>query len=116
MPAGIHEKLLSKAHNIKLKNYPGATSEYILDEADHSVKSKPDRVLVHLGTNDITNNVKLLNLVKKVVKKERNSSPNLKNFKNQKWQMEALFYVESMKVVRNIFKKESKKKRKKQGI
>ena len=26
--------------------------------------------------------------------------------------MEALFYVESMKVVRNIFKKESKKKEK----
>ena len=87
MPAGIHEKLLSKAHNIKLKNYPGATSEYILDEADHSVKSKPDRVLVHLGTNDITNNVRLLNLVKKVVKKVRNSSPNLKNFKikNGRW-------------------------------
>ena len=104
MPAGIHEKLLSKAHNIKLKNYPGAANEYILDEADHSVKSKPDRVLVHLGTNDITNNVKLLNLVKKVVKKLRNSSPNLKNFKNQKWQ-----------IVRNIFKEESKK-RKKQGI
>ena len=83
MPAGIHEKLLPKAHNIKLKNYPGATSEYILDEADHLVKSKPDRVLVHLGT--------LLNLIKKVVKKVKNSFPNLKNFKNQKWQMEAFF-------------------------
>ena len=115
MPAVVHEKLLSKAHNIKLKNYPGATSEYILDEVEHLLKSKPDRVLVHLGTNDITNNVKLLNLVKKVVKKVKNSSPNLKIFKNRKWQMQALFYEESMKIVRNIFKEESKK-RKKQGI
>ena len=39
---------------------------------------KPDCLLMHVGTNDLTNNVNLLNSVKKMVKKVKNSSPNTK--------------------------------------
>ena len=109
MSTGVQEKLLSKAHKIKVNNYPGTTSKYILDKVNDLVQSKPNCLLVHLETNDITNNVKLLNFVKKVAKKVKNSSPNLKNLKNQKWQMQALFNEKSMEIIRNIFKKEFKK-------
>ena len=60
---GVNEKGLSKSHNVKVKNYPGATSEDILDKIDDLLKVKPDCLLVHIGTNDPTNNVNLLNSV-----------------------------------------------------
>ena len=75
---GVNEKGLSKSRNVKVKNYPGVASEDILDKIDDLLKVKPDCLLVHVGTNDLTNNVNLLNSVKKMVNKVKNSSPNTK--------------------------------------
>ena len=62
---GVNEKGLSKSRNVKVKNYPGATSEDILDKVDDLLKVKPYCLLVHVGTNDVMNNKNLLNSVKK---------------------------------------------------
>ena len=70
----VNEKGLSKSHNVKVKNYPGATSEAILDKIGDLLNVKPDCLLVPAGTNDLINNVNFLNSVKKV----KNSSPNTK--------------------------------------
>ena len=75
---GVNGKGLLKSHNVKVKNYPGATSEEVFDKIDNLLKVKPDCLLVHVGTNDLTNNVNLLNSAKKMVKKVKNSSPNTK--------------------------------------
>ena len=61
---GANGKGLSKSHNAKVKNYPDATSVDILDKIDDLLKVKPDCLLVHVGINDLTNNVNLLNSVK----------------------------------------------------
>ena len=53
----------------KVKNYPGATSEDILDKIDDLLKVKPDCLLVRIGTNDLKNNVNLLKSAKKMVNK-----------------------------------------------
>ena len=74
MRNGVDEKGLSKSHNVKVKNYPGATSEDILDKIDDLLKMKPDCLLVHARTYDLMNNVNLQNSVKKMVKKVRNFS------------------------------------------
>ena len=66
---GMNEKGLLKSHNVKVKNYRGATSDDILDKIDDLLKVKPDCLSVHVGTNDLTNNVNLLNSVKKWSKK-----------------------------------------------
>ena len=60
---GANEKGLSKSRNVKVKNYPGATSEDILDKIDDLLKVKPDCLLVHVGTNDLTSIWNLLNSV-----------------------------------------------------
>ena len=52
--------------------------EDILDKVDDLLKVKPDCLLIHVGTNDLTNNVNLRNSVKKMVKKMKNSSPKTK--------------------------------------
>ena len=46
-------------------NFPGGTSEKILEKLDVKIKEKTDDLIVHVGINDITNNVNLLANVKK---------------------------------------------------
>ena len=49
----ISEKGLSVNHKVKV-NFPGGTSEKILGKLDVKIKEKPDDLIVHVGTNDIT--------------------------------------------------------------
>ena len=75
---GIHEKGLSKNHSVKVNNIPGGTSDAILDKLDDFLKNKPDGLIVHAGTNDITKGKNLLNNVKKILKQVKKLSPNTK--------------------------------------
>ena len=75
---GIHEKGLSKNHTVKINNFPGGTSETVLENIDETLKSKPDCLIVHAGTNDLTNGINLLNQAKKIVKQVKKVSQNTK--------------------------------------
>ena len=48
---------------VKVNNTAGRTSDAILDELDDFLKSKPDGLLVHASTNDISKWKNLLNNV-----------------------------------------------------
>ena len=65
----ISEKRLSKTHKVRVINFPGGTSEKMTDHLDDLIKGKPDNLITHVGTNDIANNVNLLNNVKKIFRK-----------------------------------------------
>ena len=45
---------------------------------DTLVTDKPDCIIVHAGTNDVTKGIKFLNFVKKIVKNVKQTSPNTK--------------------------------------
>ena len=60
---GINEHGLSKPHKVNVQNFPGGTSETILEELDTLVVSKPDCIIIHAGTNDLTNEINSLNSV-----------------------------------------------------
>ena len=62
---GINERGLSKPYKVNIQNFPGGTSETILEELDTLVASKPDCIIIHAGTNDFTNGINSLNSVKK---------------------------------------------------
>ena len=49
----IHERGLSKQYTVKVKNFPGATTEIILETLEKLLQSKPDMLIVHVGTNDL---------------------------------------------------------------
>ena len=66
---GINERGLSKHQNVKIKNFPGGTTEIIVDKVEISVAEKPDCIFIHAGTNEIMNGINSLNSVKKIVKK-----------------------------------------------
>ena len=71
---GINEKGFSRKHTAV--NKPGATSERILDEIDDVIKLKPEHLVIHVRTNDLTNGINLLNNAKKIVKKINEKLPN----------------------------------------
>ena len=54
---GISEKGLSVNQEVKTVNFSGGTSGKLLEKPDDIIKEKPDDLIVHVGTNDITNNV-----------------------------------------------------------
>ena len=55
---GIHKKGMSKNYLVKVNNSPRGTSATILENIGQLVKSKPNCLIVHAGTN-------LLNQAKK---------------------------------------------------
>ena len=46
-------------------NFSGATSEDILTKIDDVLDEKPASLIVHVGTNDLTNEINLLSNAKK---------------------------------------------------
>ena len=78
---GIHERGMNKNENIKVKirKYPGASSINILDHFKPSSRKAPEQIIIHAGTNDISNNTNYLKNVKKFVKlvKKPPKIPNL---------------------------------------
>ena len=62
---GISEKWLSRSHQVTFKNFPGGTSENVLEETENLIGDKPDCIIIHAGTNDITNGIISSNSVKK---------------------------------------------------
>ena len=75
MLTGISGKGLSKKHHVSVTSFSGGTSEKIIQNVDDLLKNTPDDIVIHVGTNGITNGVNLLNSVKKIVKQVSNISP-----------------------------------------
>ena len=76
---GINEKGLSKKHNVKVVNKPGATSErLLLQDLDNLIKCQPESVIIHPGTNDLKNGISMLNNAKKIVKEPTTKLPKVK--------------------------------------
>ena len=70
----INSRGLSKSKEVKVLNYPGATSSNI---------DTPESLMVHVDTNVLRNDINLLNNIKKIVTKSRKKSPNtIQRFSN----------------------------------
>ena len=72
----INARGLSKSKKVDVLNFLGATSSDIVNEIDEVLKGKPESLIIHIGTNDLTNNINLLTNVKKIVNKVKKTSPN----------------------------------------
>ena len=72
----VNGRGLSKSKKVEALNFPGATSTDIVNKIDDILEDKPQSLIVHVGTNALTNDVNLLNNVKKIVNKTKKKSPN----------------------------------------
>ena len=78
MSNNINSRWLSKSKKVSVSNFPGATSEDILAEVEDTLKTHPDTLIVHAGTNDLTKNINTLRSVKKLCEKAKRISPDKK--------------------------------------
>ena len=76
----IQEKGLNKNAdiNIKIQKYPGPSSTDILEYIKPSLRKEPDQIVIHAGTNDLTNYHNYLNNVNKIVKMVKETCKNTK--------------------------------------
>ena len=75
MVNGISEKGLSVNHKVNIVIFSGDASEKILEKLDVITKELPDDLIVHVGTNDLTNELILLTNVKRIFNKVSKDSP-----------------------------------------
>ena len=76
---GINKEGLSNdKYKVKVKNHSSAIREDICDFIKPEVRNKPDIIIVHAGTNDITNNTKSFENYKKITDTIKSKLPNCK--------------------------------------
>ena len=57
----------SKNDQIQVKTHPRATTDDIIDYVKPTIRQKPDILIVHSGTNDLTKDLSTMNRSRKVV-------------------------------------------------
>ena len=62
------EELPSKKNKVKVLTHPGSATEDMLDYIKSIAWRKPDTLIIHAGTNDLTNGVNTMKRVRKLVK------------------------------------------------
>ena len=76
MVNNINSRGLSKFKKVSVSNFPGGTSEDILDEVEGTLKTHPGTLIVHAGTNELTKNINTLSSDKKLCEKAKRISPD----------------------------------------
>ena len=68
--------LSNESFKVRVKNHPGATAEYICDHLKPEIWKKSVVVIIHDGTNDLTNNSKSIKIYKRAADSVRSKLPN----------------------------------------
>ena len=76
MIGGVNPKYMCSKHNYKLHSYGGATTQDMPDLLRVGMRRKPDSVIIHSGSNDLTANVNTLAELEKSIALIRNEKPN----------------------------------------
>ena len=63
----INSRGLSKSKKVEVLNFAGATSNAIVGKIDDVWNQNPESLIVHVGNNDLTNEINLLNNTTKIV-------------------------------------------------
>ena len=75
MIKGLAERGILKDHNVKVRPQPGCTTEAIEDHVKPILRKNPDAIIIHSGTNDVTNDKPTKKKIKKVVKLIEDTNP-----------------------------------------
>ena len=74
----IHPRGLSKDSDVKVYSRPRATSDAIKHQINPSINRKPDVLIVHVGTNDITNDIDTITNLQTIVNRVKKKSSHSK--------------------------------------
>ena len=51
---------ISRSSSVKIRSHPGTTTKDLIDYVRPTARKETERMVIHSGTNDITNNVNTL--------------------------------------------------------
>ena len=71
----ISNRGLLETKKLDVLNFRGATSTDTLTKIDDVLDKKPESIIIHVETNDLTNDVHLLSNIKNIVSKTNRTSP-----------------------------------------
>ena len=74
---GLKEYGLSKKQNVKVQSFSGYTTENMLDIVKPAARRKPDPIIIHADTNNITRDTNTMKNISKIVKSIRDCSENM---------------------------------------
>ena len=77
MIKGLAERVISKDHNVKVRPQPGCAKEDIKDHITPIIRKNPDSIIIHPGTNDVTNDKPTKKKIKKIVKLIEDANLNI---------------------------------------
>ena len=77
MIKGLAERGISKDHNMKVRPQPGCSTEDIEDHIKPILNKNPDAIIIHSGTNDVTNVKPTKKKLKNVYKLIEDTSPDI---------------------------------------
>ena len=72
----IQGRGLSKKYNVVVCTNPGATIRDFLDHIKPTLRKKPDVVIVHCGTNDLTSQEKTIANMQELIRMSKAESPD----------------------------------------
>ena len=75
---GIHERGLTKKHNVKVEANGGATTRDIIDHIKPVLRRAPDTIILHRGTIDLTSSVSTIEQMEEILKIAKQESSTTK--------------------------------------
>ena len=74
---GLEEAGMQKDHNVKVRAHSGATTTRdIIDHIKPVVGKRPSCVIIHSGTNDLTQGIDTIENMKSIIEETRQESPD----------------------------------------
>ena len=74
----IDPKGLGNKHQVKVCSYSGPTTKGMIDFIKPTIRKKPDAIVMHVGTNDITSDCATIMNLQEIVKNFKSESPETK--------------------------------------
>ena len=69
---------MRQSDDVKIKTHSGATTEDIVDHIQPVLRKNPDLIIIHSGTNDLTNDVATIKHVERIIQMVKKKSPKTK--------------------------------------
>ena len=63
----VNGREVSRNNPVKVRSHPGAATDDFIDYVRPTVRKKPNLIIIHTGTNDVQNNVNVLQKIRKVI-------------------------------------------------
>ena len=102
---GLEEAGMQKDHNVKVRAHSGATTRDIIDDIKPVVRKRPSCVIIHSGTNDLTQGIDSIENMKSIIEETRQESLDTEIIRKDKQALDKKLNVKELNTkIKNLAK------------